>query len=260
MSNIVQSLWIGRRLSKMEQLSVKSFQDHGHSYHLYTYGEVENIPRDTEVKDANEILPESEIFTYKNGSLSAFSNYFRFVLLHKKGGFWADTDMICVRPFKFEEDIVISSEPNYKYKKHKITSSFIKLKKDSEATQEGINIQKKHKVEILSGRIEWSSGPRTVNDVVSKYNLAKYVLPWRVTCSCNWSHIKSIVEPNYRPRNGIMSIFFKSKPPYNNLNKLPKIMCCIHLWNEMWVRKNMDKNETFDYNSLYEQLKRRHNI
>jgi hypothetical protein len=28
----------------------------------------------------------------------------------------------------------------------------------------------------------------------------------------------------------------------------------------MWVRKNIDKNETFDYDSLYEQLKRRHNI
>ena len=260
MSSIIQSLWIGKRLSKMEQLSAKSFCDHGHSYHLYTYGEVENIPKGAEVKDANEILPESEIFTYKNGSLSAFSNYFRFVLLHKKGGFWADTDMVCVRSFKFEHEIVISSEPNYKYKRGMITSSFLRLPKNSEITKEGINIQRIHKQEILSGRIEWSSGPMTVKSIVSKFNLTKYVQPWSMTCSCNWSHIKSIVEPNYRPGNRFISYFNKSKPPYNSVEKLPSNMNCIHLWNESWRINNLDKNKTFDNNSLYEQLKRRHNV
>ena len=102
MSNIIQSLWIGGTLSKMEQLSAKSFIDHGHTYHLYTYGETNNIPEGVIVKDGNEILPENEIFRYKNGSVSAFSNYFRFMLLYKKGGYWADTDLICVKPFKFD--------------------------------------------------------------------------------------------------------------------------------------------------------------
>ena len=74
MSDIIQSLWIGGSLGKMEQLSAKSFIDHGHTYHLYTYGKVENIPEGVIVKDGNEIVPKSEIFRYKNGSLSAFSN------------------------------------------------------------------------------------------------------------------------------------------------------------------------------------------
>ena len=30
MSNIIQSLWIGKPLSKLEQLSIKSFIDNGH--------------------------------------------------------------------------------------------------------------------------------------------------------------------------------------------------------------------------------------
>ena len=86
MSNIIQSLWIGGALSKMEQLSARSFIDNGHEYHLYTYGDVKNIPEGVVVKDGNDILPESEIFRYKNGSVSAFSNYFRFMMLHKKRG------------------------------------------------------------------------------------------------------------------------------------------------------------------------------
>ena len=55
MSDIIQSLWIGESLGKMEQLSAKSFIDHGHTYHLYTYGKVENIPEGVIVKDGNVI-------------------------------------------------------------------------------------------------------------------------------------------------------------------------------------------------------------
>ena len=115
MSHIIQSLWIGPELTKLEQLCLKSFVDHGHEFHLYTYEEVGNVPDGVIVKDGNEILDKSEIFRYKNGSVSAFSNLFRFTMLYKKGGYWADTDLLCVRPFKFEEDFVISSEPNAGY-------------------------------------------------------------------------------------------------------------------------------------------------
>ena len=150
MSNIVQSLWIGGTLSKMEQLSARSFIDNGHEYHLYTYGDVKNIPEGVVVKDGNDILPESEIFRYKNGSVSAFSNYFRFMMLHKKGGYWADTDLICVKPFVFEEEYVIASEPIQEYEGQLVTSCFIKLPKNSAVTLSAINIQKAHKKLILS--------------------------------------------------------------------------------------------------------------
>ena len=35
-SEIIQSLWIGPRLSNMEYLCIKSFIDFGHEFHLYT--------------------------------------------------------------------------------------------------------------------------------------------------------------------------------------------------------------------------------
>ena len=63
-SQIIQSLWIGGSLSQMEQLSAKSFIEQGHEYHLYTYGSVENIPEGVILRDGNDILDKSEIFTY----------------------------------------------------------------------------------------------------------------------------------------------------------------------------------------------------
>ena len=184
MSNIIQSLWIGSELSKLEQLCFKSFIDNDHTFHLYTYGEVKNVPKGVIIKDANEILNESEIFKYKNGSVSAFSNLFRLAMLYKKGGYWVDSDVICVRPFKFDEEIIIASEPNDKYNQNTITSCFIKMPQNSEVALEGINIQREHKRLILTGQMQWSSGPRTIKELVQKFNLNKYVKPWKTIKKC----------------------------------------------------------------------------
>ena len=250
MSNIIQSLWIGSKLSKMEQLSIKSFMDNGHEYHLYIYDNVENVPEGTIIKDANEILPKSEIYTYRNGSYSAFSNYFRFTMMYKKGGYWADTDMICVKPFKFDQEIVITSEPDDSYSLNVITSSLIKLPQNSKEALEGINIQKRHKSLIISGQLNWSSGPQTVQSIVDIHKLHKYVLSYRGICSCSYKHTRSIVDPRFKPNLKIIT----------SINNIPENMICIHLWNEVWRREGINKDSKHHPDSLYEQLKRKYNI
>jgi hypothetical protein len=50
----------------MEQLSISSFLQNGHDYHLYVYDEVKNVPAGTVVRNANEILPAVRIFQYKD--------------------------------------------------------------------------------------------------------------------------------------------------------------------------------------------------
>ena len=37
----IQSLWIGGKLSLMEQLTINSFINNGHEFHLYVYDEIE---------------------------------------------------------------------------------------------------------------------------------------------------------------------------------------------------------------------------
>src|SRR5277367_3549628 len=111
MSEWIQSLWIGRKLSAMERLSIASFLTSGHEYHLYVYEEVENAPDGTVLEAANEILPESRIFQYsKYPSYAGFSNFFRYKLLLEKGGWWVDTDVVCLQPFAFDETYVFASE------------------------------------------------------------------------------------------------------------------------------------------------------
>ena len=68
MSDIIQSLWWGP-MTNLERLSAASYIKNGHPYHLYTYatfGGIPNPPEGVVVKDAEDILPISEVapFTY----------------------------------------------------------------------------------------------------------------------------------------------------------------------------------------------------
>src|SRR2546430_12396904 len=110
-------LWIGERLSNLERLSIASFVANGNAVHLYTYGDVDRVPPGVVRCDANEILPESAVFTYVGGfgkgSPSAFANGFRYKLLLERGGMYSDTDIVCLRPFAFAEEMpyAVASEP-----------------------------------------------------------------------------------------------------------------------------------------------------
>src|SRR6185503_7281486 len=112
MNEIIQGLWIGAELSVMEQLSIASFLENGHDYHLYVYDAVKNVPARAVIKDANEILPASRIFQYKHqASYAGFSNFFRYRLLLERGGWWVDTDVVCLKSFDLPNEYVFSSEP-----------------------------------------------------------------------------------------------------------------------------------------------------
>ena len=95
----LHSLWIGSRLGWLEQLGIASWLAHGHRAVLWTYHPVEGIPRGVDVRDAREILPESAIARHRvSGSVSLFSNRFRYHLLRRHAATWFDADVLLLRP------------------------------------------------------------------------------------------------------------------------------------------------------------------
>ena len=102
------SLCIGRHLSALVRLSFSSFLANGLSFNVYVYEEVFNVPQGTVLKAADEILPESMIFRYKKyPSHAGFSNFFRYKLLLQKGGWWVDTDVVCLKPVRLRRSLCI---------------------------------------------------------------------------------------------------------------------------------------------------------
>ena len=227
-NRIIQALWIGSRLSTMEQLSISSFLRNGHEYHLYTYNELANVPAGTVIKDANEILPASEVFQYKDRpSYAAFSNFFRYRLLLERGGWWVDSDIVCLRPFDFTEEYVFSSELNAGHEL--VNCGAIKSPKGSEAMAYAWSVcQAKKRDQLVWGE----TGPRLIAEAVKKYRLDKYQKPYYIFCPI--SEWRKVLEPHVAVHPGAYAI---------------------HLWNEEWRLNNQDKNGRYPRNCIYERLK-----
>ena len=97
----IAQLWIGGRLSYLEQLCAISFRDAGHHVKLYTYEGIENAPDGVEICDAAEILPDPKSIPHKRtGSPAPQADKWRYNMLAKcDRTIWADTDAYCVKPF-----------------------------------------------------------------------------------------------------------------------------------------------------------------
>lgn len=99
----IQLLWVSGDLPWYARAAIESFARRGHEVVLYTYEPPRDAPPGCRLADAGEILHADNIFGYKSGIvkgyLSGFANWFRYELLLRKGGWWADADMICLAPF-----------------------------------------------------------------------------------------------------------------------------------------------------------------
>src|SRR5215813_4517891 len=154
----------------MEQLSIASFLQNGHEYHLYVYDEVKNVPAGAVIKDASEILPASRIFQYKyQASYAGFANYFRYKLLLERGGWWVDTDVICLKPFDFSEEYVFASEIDDG--REVIASGIVKAPAGSDCMAYAWQVcESKDPRQLMWGE----TGPRLITEAVAKFSLARY--------------------------------------------------------------------------------------
>ena len=112
-NKIVHGMWVGQKLSKLELLTLHSFINHGHEFHLWVYDEIKTpLPAAVVLEDATQVIPRNAVFKKENtdpetgvgkGSYGApFSDLFRYKLLYEKGGYWVDMDVTCLHPLDFE--------------------------------------------------------------------------------------------------------------------------------------------------------------
>lgn len=234
---VIQGLWIGSELSAMEQLSIQSFLHHGHPYHLYVYEAVRHVPAGTVVKDANAILPASMIFQYtREKSYAGFSNFFRYKLLFERGGWWADLDMVCLKPWAFEAPYVFSSEPLDGHGPEVATSSAIKAPAGSEVMAYAWRVCQSQDPAAL----RWEqTGPQLIKEAIHAVHLESYLQSAVVFCPVHYLAWERVLDADVSWTFG-------------------QATHAVHLWNEMWRRTGRDKNRRYHPNCLYEQLKCRY--
>ena len=213
----------------MEQLSIASFLENGHEYHLYVYDAVKNVPARAVIKDAVEILPAARIFQYKHqASYAGFANFFRYKLLLERGGWWVDTDVICLKAFDFVEEYVFATETDGE--REVVSSGVIKAPAGSEVMAYAWEVCEQRDPREL----KWGeTGPRLMTEAVGRFSLERFKKPCRYFNPLDYREWRRVLEPG----------------------ELYEDSYAVHLWNEMWRAAGQDKNATYDPNCLYEQLK-----
>lgn len=258
---IIQSLWIGSDLSNVEKLCARSFLDHGHEFHLYTYADIGGVPQGAVVKDGNEILPAHEIYRNQGGTVAGFSDWFRYALLNKCGGFWVDMDVVCIKPFSFDADIVFGGlhgiglgiQPGVmRFPQGHICMQSLENAcknhndncpwddaRDRKRKRIGCLLRRKKEGQAF-GRI---GGPAAFSKAVRYFGLMEYAQPFMCFYPTDTVSWRTVFDGSFSGGVGL----------YENTYS-------IHLKNERLRRQGCDKNARFDDGSLFEQLKKKHGI
>lgn len=217
---VFRTFWYKGKLSPYEYLCLGSFARHGHTMIVYSY-DVLDLPSGVILKDASDILPESEFFTYKTGegkgSPSAFSNLFRYELLLRYGDYWVDTDVVCM------SNSVPSSELIFAYEdQNYINGAILRI-----PINHPLAFSLVSEARILGKNISWGqAGPTLITRLVSEQHLNKYATSTDKIYPIHYDHALDLLRPTMTSR--IVA-------DCSNASFL-------HLWNEMLKRSFIRKD------------------
>ena len=205
------ALWIGPSLGPVERACLLSVLRQGHSLSLYCYSKPDGVPKGIELRDAAEILPKTSIIRHHSGSVSLFSNRFRYELQRRGLGTWLDCDAYIVRPLDATSDYLIGE-----YEDGKVSTGVLRLPQDSPILMPLLDIFEERRVMpwlpwraklaahwnlLRTGRIGLSSlpwgnaGPRALTHLVHAHGLAHVAVAQDVLYPVRWQDADWILDP-----------------------------------------------------------------
>lgn len=205
------SLWIGPALSPVERACFRSVLRAGHPLILYCYDRPAGIPEGVEVRDAATIVPRERIIRHSGGSVSLFSNLFRYELQRRGAGIWVDSDVYLLRPITDDRQFLFGYEDD-----GVINTAVLRLPPDSPLVARLIGIfeedsvpawlPRRHRLTAwwrlkTRGRtglsqMPWGvAGPRALTALVKAEGLAHWALPRETFYPLHYSQAERILDP-----------------------------------------------------------------
>lgn len=107
----INALWIGDHVPKLQIICLMSAIRAGNPVRLFRYRHFPDLPREIVQEDAREIFPETAIIRHhRTGSPSLFADRFRYEIMRRGLGAWADTDILFLKPLLPESDMICGWE------------------------------------------------------------------------------------------------------------------------------------------------------
>ncbi|MWV24633.1 hypothetical protein FVE89_22140 [Methylobacterium sp. 2A] len=217
MSNI--STFFHGKLSPYDLTCLKSFADFGHIISFYSYDKV-ICPNFCKWVDASKVADPAKIYYYQGGpgkgQISAFANYFRYLLLDRFDTTWIDVDVICLTNKWPCADLIFGKEDNIF-----VNNAVLRLNNQKEILRDMIRV-----CELDQGHGEWgATGPKLLTRSLTQYDLIGHALSSDVFYPVHWSEADRTVDPAY----------------YEYILSKTVRSAAVHLWSEMFRRKGINK-------------------
>jgi Alpha 1,4-glycosyltransferase conserved region/Glycosyltransferase sugar-binding region containing DXD motif len=256
--------WHGSLLSRVERLALSSFVANGHPVELHVYDPQPAVPRGICVADACQVLPRSALFQHRRtGSLGLFADWFRYRLLQSRGGIWADTDVVCLRPLDYQDPIVFGWE-NAQF----VNTAVLGLPADHRLAawmangcenpnyflpydtigQRAAKLARRYLLGNRRSNIRWGEyGPKGMTHAARHFNLLHHARP---------------IEEFYPvPSHSWRSLFEPHQGQQDNARDFPENSRAVHLWHAMMHSDpGFDKNGAFSADSPFEKLCARYEV
>jgi hypothetical protein len=205
-------LWIGPSLGPVERACLRSVLRQGHRLSLYCYEKPAGVPPGIVLRDAAQILPRSSIIRHHSGSVSLFSNRFRYELQRRALGTWLDCDAYLVRPLDGTSDYLIGE-----YEPGRVSTGILRLPQDSPLLEPLLAIFEQKTVMpwlpwrakaaahwrlLTTGRVDvaklpWgSAGPVALTYLTHAHGLADLAVPKDVFYPVPWQEADWILRPD----------------------------------------------------------------
>jgi len=218
---------------------MRSFVDHGHAFHLYSYSPQIDVPPGVEIKDAAEFFEPKAYFTYKGGasagSHAAFSNLFRYKLLVQRGGWWVDTDVVCL------SSAIPHFEEFFAYEANGIVNGAVLFFR----RQDALILECLAEAQKIGDSPKWGEiGPRLISRKAKAMGRIDAAQPM-VTCyPIHYSEAIDLLRPAHAP----------------SIRKQTQDSFLLHLWNEKLRRLRVSKAMLPPKGSFLRAIAERHPV
>lgn len=204
-------LWIGDRLGTLERACMRSVLRQDHRLRLWCYDPPAGLPDGVTVADAAEILPRAAIVHHRSGSVSLFSNHFRYALQRRALGIWIDSDVYLLRPIDLDRPYLLTE-----YEPGRINGGILRMPADSPALDPLFALFDERSVPpwlplrarlaarwrlLRTGRtgiadMPWGScGPLALTAVAARFDLLGLADPAEIYSPVPWQRAEWIADP-----------------------------------------------------------------
>ena len=225
---LINGFWIGPGLTRLEQLSIKSFLHLGHPFRLYCYEKLDNVPEGAEIADARRFLSYDNAKKYSSPGMA--SDVFRYKLMWEEGGWWVDLDTVALKPFVFRQPVVFGKLGAADHFANGVMRTTPRWAPMGECLR---------RIEERYGfKAEWSmAGPHMLSEVVRDIGGSHFALPEHTFYPFLWEQCGTAYQGPARE--------------FPNSH-------AVHLWHEWSRRRKIDMNAVHHPETLFETLHRKY--